>query len=126
MMVKRGEFPDRIKDLMHDQVVADKIAKFNVCDFFSKNFRTDDQYIHVLMDLGEYPKKFLRYKNEFVYMHIVQEYVSHLLNDHVDIYEPFTAMNDIEQLSLMLVMYTQPTQELTYDGSDLTVMLTGT
>ncbi|KAG3004485.1 hypothetical protein PC120_g18527 [Phytophthora cactorum] len=55
--------PDRVKNLMHEELLLDETAKLNDGAYFGKNFRPGDRDIHVLVELPEIPKDVLHYKN---------------------------------------------------------------
>lgn len=65
--LKRREVPDRIKNLMQEQLLLDETAKLNDDDYFGKHFKPGDRDIHVLVELPEDPKEVLHYKSEIVY-----------------------------------------------------------
>ncbi|KAE9358658.1 hypothetical protein PF008_g2605 [Phytophthora fragariae] len=60
--LKRREVPDRIKNLMLEQMLLDETAKLNDDGYFGKNFSPGDHGIHVLVGMPEDPKEVLHYK----------------------------------------------------------------
>ncbi|KAG7378464.1 Kinesin- protein 6 [Phytophthora boehmeriae] len=60
--LKRREVPDRIKNLMQEQLMLVETRKLNHDDYFGKNWKPAEEDIHVLVELPEDPKEVLHYK----------------------------------------------------------------
>ncbi|KAG3079496.1 hypothetical protein PI124_g19594 [Phytophthora idaei] len=60
--LKKREVPDRVKNLMQEELLLYETVKLNDDAYFGKNFRPGDRDIHVLVEMPEDPKEVLHYK----------------------------------------------------------------